>query len=690
MRSEKSVKRLIGDLHDTTSPEMDKQVLGDVLRALEKSRKKSAWAGTNIRRTIMKSPMTKLAVAAVIIIAVMLSIQLWDRSTPSAYAFEQTVEAMQGKRSFHIQTYFQRRRKDEFWAQFDEEGRLIRYRQREGPGPDGSLLTLWEAGVQSQYFTPPWGVRLIKRVDNADGGLEGLEEFDPETIVQEIHALVADGRAIMEVEKPAPYARLKTLRVTRTDGEPLRQVVVVDPTTKLVVRVDNYWDWGSEGKQVFHKGTEVLEYNESMDPGLFEPNFPEDTIVIDQVSQEVGMAQGKMTDEEAVVETLRQTLDALAREDYAKASKLCGGAPRRLIDKFFRQWRPVSTISIGSPEYVQNVLPVYRVKCTYDIERDGRVETVSPTFTVRAVRGQPGRWYVTWWIMHTDAEVDAQASIVKGSIIPGVRVGDYTLDMSKDDVLTSLGEPKMIFYRGEKYTLNNLPRRYYMSFGDLSFGIVDGSVTGITVLRPSYKFTNGLGVGDSEQDIIQAFGDNFHLKETERKDYLAYEDKGLMFEIRKKDRTVIEINVFRSDPADRIVKGTIVPGAGVGDYTLDMSKDDVLKSLGQPKMIFYGDEKYTLNNLPRRYYMVFSDISFSIVDGSVNGIGVHGPSYKFTNGLGVGDSEQDIVQAFGDDFRFKESEWKDFLTYEDKGIQFEIHKKDRTVMELSVFCTDND
>ena len=88
--------------------------------------------------------------------------------------------------------------------------------------------------------------------------------------------------------------------------------------------------------------------------------------------------------------------------------------------------------------------------------------------------------------------------------------------------------------------------------------------------------------------------------------------------------------------------------------------------------------------------MTFGDISFLIVDGSVNGIGVHRPSYKFTNGLGVGDSEQDIIQAFGDDFHLKESEWKDFLTYKDKGIQFEIHKKDRTVMELSVFCTDSD
>lgn len=137
-------------------------------------------------------------------------------------------------------------------------------------------------------------------------------------------------------------------------------------------------------------------------------------------------------------------------------------------------------------------------------------------------------------------------------------------------------------------------------------------------------------------------------------------------------------------------KNTIMPGVGIGDYTLGMHKDDVLKKLGEPENIFYGGENYTLNNLPRRYFMYFGEISFSFDGDAVTGITAHSPLYKFANGLGVGDSGQHIIQAFGDDFHLKESEWKDFLTYEDKGIQFEIHKKDRTVMELSVFCTDND
>ena len=128
----------------------------------------------------------------------------------------------------------------------------------------------------------------------------------------------------------------------------------------------------------------------------------------------------------------------------------------------------------------------------------------------------------------------------------------------------------------------------------------------------------------------------------------------------------------------------IVPGQRVGEYTFDMSKDDVLKKLKEPKMIFYGDQRYSLDNLPETYYMGYDGISFRILDDSVKEITAGSPVYKFKNGLGVGDSEKKIKKAFGKDFHIKESVWKDFLIYEDKGLSFEINKKDRTVMEINV------
>ena len=145
-------------LNFAASTKLHDRLLDDVLNAQEKSQKtESAFTLLKIRRTIMKSPITKLAAAAMMVGAVMLSMHLWDKSTPSAYAFEQTVEAMKGKRSFHIQTYFQQRRKDEFWAQFDEEGKLVRFRQEEDGGPKGPMITLWEDKIMNRYH-PSCGV----------------------------------------------------------------------------------------------------------------------------------------------------------------------------------------------------------------------------------------------------------------------------------------------------------------------------------------------------------------------------------------------------------------------------------------------------------------------------------------------------------------------------------------------------
>ncbi|NIP22843.1 MAG: hypothetical protein GWN67_00800 [Phycisphaerae bacterium] len=275
-------------------------------------------------------------------------------------------------------------------------------------------------------------------------------------------------------------------------------------------------------------------------------------------------------------------------------------------------------------------------------------------------------------------------------IIPGLRVGEYTFNMTKDDVLERLGKPEVIFYGDNQYTIDNLPGHYYMCFGDISFRIHNDSVKEITVISPSYRLPNGLRVGDSEQKIKEVFGNDFHIREFEPRDFLSYRDKGLMFEIQKKDRTILEINVSpipgskshkKAPGADNI----IIPGMRVGEYTFNMTKQDILESLGKPRAIFYGDNRYTLDDLPEKYFMLFDDISFGIVDDSIKGIGVHSPLYKFTNGLGVGDSEQKIKEAFGEDFHFKETKWKDFLTYEDHGLQFEINKKDRTVIELSIF-----
>jgi hypothetical protein len=74
MRPPEDIEKLIDNLNDTTSAEMDERVLGDVLSAMEDSRKTSARSQPKIRRMIMKYPITKLAAAAVVVAVVVLGL----------------------------------------------------------------------------------------------------------------------------------------------------------------------------------------------------------------------------------------------------------------------------------------------------------------------------------------------------------------------------------------------------------------------------------------------------------------------------------------------------------------------------------------------------------------------------------------------------------------------------------------
>ena len=171
-------------------------------------------------------------------------------------------------------------------------------------------------------------------------------------------------------------------------------------------------------------------------------------------------------------------------------------------------------------------------------------------------------------------------------IVPGLRVGEYTLGISKDDVLKELGEPDSIqlvedgeviqvIHRGEeKYNLNNLPEEFLMAFGDVSFGGENDSVGLIFVRSRLYKLSNGLRVGNSEQRIKQVFGDDFKTEEALGKDYLCYHSKGLAFEIDKKNQTIAEIVVYKpeGDRGDR--KADIPPTSYINEEGRIVDKID--------------------------------------------------------------------------------------------------------------------
>ncbi|MFX0201064.1 MAG: S8 family serine peptidase, partial [Candidatus Hodarchaeota archaeon] len=717
MKSKNSTKETIKQwLHVSASPKTRARIWREVLFVQERSgRANPALVLPYIWRTIMRSPITKLTATTVMVIAVVFLTTFLDKATTPLYALEQTIEANHTTKTIHLRMFkgaesIENNEFSNYWIKYDDAGKLSNLRCNEHDD-DGVSFTVWNNGIAKTWI-PENNVVIIIRENNTEEEFEDFaKEYDPKLSLQRLYDLSKEEEIELKIAEDSNSIYVNAIH----SGYKERVDVVVDRQTKLMKKFSKYRLKDQEYK--LDMQIEFLAYNKPIDMSVFQlSGIPDDALVYDKVNQLVGLKKGDLTKEEIADRVVHEALQATIAKDYDEVSRLIGGDPGDTIEEFIDkefEGRLARIISIGQPKPDEKFKHILCVPCEIEVKSEESERSIAKIIAKAAsIEYQPGNR----WIMRTDLRVSEpyipltiafnEKDLIKDNLIVlGERIGEYTLGMSKDEVLRKLGEPEAIYLDGEgddvvrrgeeKYNLNNLPNEYVMVFGDISFWIDDESVKGTFVRSPLYKLSNGLGVGDSVQKI-KAFGDNFQLEKAMGKDFRCYHAKGLAFGIHEKSQTIAEIVVYEPEDNRNLpdqqeyVKHTIVPGLCVGDYTLGMSKDDVLKKLGKPKGIFFGGERYTLDDLPRQYFLFFGDISFRIKDDAVIEIGVHSPLYKFPNGVRVGDSEQKIRQAFGDNFQLEEGiqleegRGKDFLTYEDKGVHFEISKRERTVMEIGI------
>ena len=439
MRPNEDIKILFQKVVADTNPRMDKYVLKDIVQTYNKIvDNKSACYHPIVWRTIMKSPVTKLTAAAVIIITIVFLIAFLEKAAVPAYALEQTIEANNTIKTVHLRKFergqsIENNEFSDYWLKYDNAGRLSNLRCNEH-SKDGVKFTVWNEGIKKTWI-PQDNVVIITRLNDTAKEWENFfKESDYELLLkwlndqkekEEIELKIID-----EPAKDTDFIYVKATHFVRKE----RIELVIDRKTKLIKKLSGYRlrEQGDELGDQF----EFLGYNQLIDPSMFE---------------------------------LRE-------------------------------------------------IP-YNVKVIEKVERN--------------------------------------------IIVPGLRVGDFTLGMSKDDVLKKCGEPEGISFGAEGYTLENPPRQYGMRFSGLWVEIVNDKVNGFTVLSPIYKFANGLGVGDSEQKIKQVFGKESRIQKFDLKDMLYYRDKGLMFEIDKRDRTIKEINVFPIEISSHIPPTSYINEHGV-------------------------------------------------------------------------------------------------------------------------------
>lgn len=113
-----------------------------------------------------------------------------------------------------------------------------------------------------------------------------------------------------------------------------------------------------------------------------------------QDGRNIGLEQGKLSDDEIAVKVVRDFLEAWIAKDYAKAGRIFGGMPAEQARQLLERFNLVRIISVGKP--VPQTKPKgLRVAWTVEVEENGKLnQWHSKGPYVQQVSGMPDRWII--------------------------------------------------------------------------------------------------------------------------------------------------------------------------------------------------------------------------------------------------------------------------------------------------------
>ena len=395
--SDKHIEKVLTQITIETNTDADKVVLGDAVKAMSKSKEKSpAYDTLDVWRLIMQNKMTKFAAAAIVLIAVGLSVTLFDTTARQVYAIEQSIQASHTVKILHIRfckdaEAVANEQFDEAYMKYDPAGNLESARLVTAQPLGGPKTIVWSGGVAKVCMQAKKTVVVVREPKMAQEMELIAIELDPKRTLQNLYEMQQEDENNVTIHEPKKEGEQITIEVSHNEG---RDVFYVDPQTKLLTRFEKYRL--KDQDYVITSVMEISGYNEPIDENMFTlGDLPEDVVVLDQVNQEIGLLQGNLTDDEVVAEVARQFFQALIDEEYAKAGLLMEGVPGAQIKLMFEGLTFVRIISIG--KVVPHSIPLTRgltVLCEIEYSANGQTATKTFNPGIRKVHGSTDRWTI--------------------------------------------------------------------------------------------------------------------------------------------------------------------------------------------------------------------------------------------------------------------------------------------------------
>ena len=405
MKPADNIKKFFKNAAIDTNPKMDKKIFDAVLIAQEKTiDTQSAKFKPSVWRIIMKSPITKLAAAAVIVIAVTFGLHIiFSKSVTPAYAIEQTLQANEDIKYLHFKRYESNGSfSEEAWIQYDQNDNIqkIRVDMYNWSDGQGDIVDVWNEGKTLVWSKKRGRLDLFDCNDWTAKMMRFAEGHDPKRAVDHLYKMQQEGKVKIEIKEGSNGEPIRmtgqylpgTYLIGRPDFPAYNDVLVINPETKLVTQIEVYKAGEDPTYVCVYKDYDYQPF----DPNIFdiEKQVPGNVERFDDST--FGLEQGNLTDNEIAVKVVREYLDAWINKDYAKTGNFYSGMSsaemqKRLSEKLGNLVRIVSIGESGPCSRPNSI----RVPCVIEVEKDGSIEQQERRFFVSRNTCSADRWVIT-------------------------------------------------------------------------------------------------------------------------------------------------------------------------------------------------------------------------------------------------------------------------------------------------------
>ncbi len=382
MRPAEDIDKLIKKLRYKAGAETHDRVLGNVMRALDEYEKQKTGAAAPDRwRIIMKSPITKLAAAAVIIVCIALAIPFMEKTVTPAYSVEQTLEAMQDLRTMYMVCKDWNDEEFEIWIELDPDTGIPEYCRAYWPRI--KVLNISRPDTSYQYN------ERGNQVQINSGKLYSIDIAPAKIFEQLLQASREDPDSVV-ISYEHDRQSDKNLIVVITRGyKGYRQSFkgYIDPETKLPVRMKGFEN--NELGAIF-KDIEQIEYNVDLPEDIFDFEIPQGAKIIDHDRNSMilndpqyGISTEGMTEQQAAENIATMYWKALINMDETTARNVAPVSPQMADGSLLAELVEVGSLYIQPGCGIGKLIPcVIRYK-------DGSLKEWKLIILPRNIDGRP-------------------------------------------------------------------------------------------------------------------------------------------------------------------------------------------------------------------------------------------------------------------------------------------------------------